>query len=492
MKKRMITICVLAAMLLSCASCGSTETGNDETTKSGGTDTTVGDTTAEPTEYDKYPLPEKDMDGFNLRFCNYDDSWLTWTIKTLDVEEENGDKLNDAVYARNRRVEAKYNCQITEELVANPGNSMSGYIMSGDDLYDIIMVHDEAVSSLYCQGYLDSWDTLEFADTSRSWWDNNANEVFQIGGKQFAAVGDFTLSMVCRGFVMLFNKDMVSDLNLDESLYDMVRDNKWTLDGYASIAKNFVKDLNGDGTMDGNDQYATTGAVKLHFGSLVTGCGVKYISTDSEGVPQFAIPGNTYAFDVFEKIFNIHNGTNIFYNIAKANAHDGSNEAITFFKNKQTAFNGTSMKGVANFRDANFDIGILPYPKYDENQENYYILTSGGTVATIPVTLPEDRHENVGIILDSLCRDSQQNLLPTYKEIVLKTKYARDEDSAEMLDIIFGSLTYDLGLSVWPQDTYYKYMESYLKMTDNFSSTTDKIKSIVEKDISDLVSSLDK
>lgn len=76
MKKRMITICVLAAMLLSCASCGSTETGNDETTKSGGTDTTVGDTTAEPTEYDKYPLPEKDMDGFNLRFCNYDDSWL--------------------------------------------------------------------------------------------------------------------------------------------------------------------------------------------------------------------------------------------------------------------------------------------------------------------------------------------------------------------------------------------------------------------------------
>ena len=35
-------------------------------------------------------------------------------------------------------------------------------------------------------------------------------------------------------------------------------------------------------------------------------------------------------------------------------------------------------------------------------------------------------------------------------------------------------------------------MESYLKMTDNFSSTTDKIKSIVEKDISDLVSSLDK
>ena len=41
--------------------------------------------------------------------------------------------------------------------------------------------------------------------------------------------------------------------------------------------------------------------------------------------------------------------------------------------------------------------------------------------------------------------------------MVLKKKYTRDEDSAEMLDIIFRSGTYDLGLSVWPQVTYYKY-----------------------------------
>ena len=169
-----------------------------------------------------------------------------------------------------------------------------------------------------------------------------------------------------------------------------------------------------------------------------------------------------------------------------------TNGDLVTFGNGEAFFYPSALGGAHSLRDMSDDFGILPYPKYDENQENYYILTSGGTVATIPVTLPEDRHENVGILLDALCRDSQQNLLPTYKEIVLKTKYARDEDSAEMLDIIFGSLTYDLGLSVWPQDTYYKYMESYLKMTDNFSSTTDKIKSIVEKDISDLVSSLDK
>ena len=75
--------------------------------------------------------------------------------------------------------------------------------------------------------------------------------------------------------------------------------------------------------------------------------------------------------------------------------------------------------------------------------------------------------------------------------MVLKTKYTRDEDSAEMLDIIFKSGTYDLGLSVWPQVTYYKYMENYLNMTDNFASMTESLKPQVDEKINDLLTTLE-
>ena len=51
--------------------------------------------------------------------------------------------------------------------------------------------------------------------------------MFQINGKQFAAVGDFTLAMLTRGFVLLFNKDMYDAANLDDNLYDLVRSNQW-------------------------------------------------------------------------------------------------------------------------------------------------------------------------------------------------------------------------------------------------------------------------
>ena len=60
--------------------------------------------------------------------------------------------------------------------------------------------------------------------------------------------------------------------------------------------------------MDGNDRYGATTAIKLYFGALITGAGVKYIDMDGEGNPYFAIPGNTYALEVMQKIFDLHTG----------------------------------------------------------------------------------------------------------------------------------------------------------------------------------------
>jgi hypothetical protein len=475
--------------LIGSVSCGQdSDNVNIGTTASENNKTEV---TAELSESDQHPLPEVDMNGFQLNFYTYDDTYITWAINTIDTQLENGDRINDTIYQRNRRIEEKYNADINVTAVSKPTDNFSQLMLSGDTSYDIVMIYDEQVAPYYCEGLLQSWDCLKYADTERSWWNQDANEVFQIKGKQFAAVGDFSLVMYSRGFVLLYNKDMYNAANLPDNLYDLVRGRTWTIDKFAEIAKHFTKDLNGDSVMDAKDQYSAAGAIKLHFGSLVTGAGVKYIDTDKEGKPYFAISGNTYAFDVFEKIFNLHNSDNFFYAPVK-DVHNGSNESRVMFSAGQTLFQGTSTKGISNYRDCKFDIGILPYPKYDKSQENYYILTSGAEVATIPVTLPEERMENVGILLDVMCRDSQQNLLPTYQEVVLKTKYTRDDDSAEMLDIIFNSAAFDLGLSVWPGVTYYKYMENYLNMVDNFSSMTAELETQVKDKIDTLFTALNK
>jgi ABC-type glycerol-3-phosphate transport system substrate-binding protein len=330
------------------------------------------------------------------------------------------------------------------------------------------------VAGFYTQGFLHTWEQLPYADLSLPWWQQDANSVFRLNNKQFAAVGAHSLAMYSRGFVMLYNKDMFADLGITENLYNLVREGKWTADKFAETAKQAVTDLNGDGAMDGSDRYGMSTAVKLHFGSLITGAGVKYIDTDEQGNPYFAIPGNVYALDVMQKILNLHKDTNIFLKVAN-DVHGGSGDGQIVFGNQQALFVGVSTKGIANFRDYEFDIGILPYPKYSEQQENYYTLTSGTGVSVLPVTMDTARFEKVGLLIEALARDSYRGVLPAYKETTLKTKYARDEDSSDMLDIIFGSLTFDLGLSVFPGDTYYAYMENYLRMNDNFVSVTERL-----------------
>ncbi|MCI8387616.1 MAG: hypothetical protein HFE63_04030 [Clostridiales bacterium] len=453
-------------------------------------DVTSGSIESEKTEADLYPLEVKNLDGFNLRFYNFDPAHLSWALNTLDAAEENGDNVNDAIYKRNRKIEDMYNCKITVDEVEDTASGFRTAVFSNDDLFDIAMIVDEKVASIYCEGLSSTWDILPYVDLDRSWWNKSASDTFSIKGNQYAAVGDYSLSMVTRNFVTLFNKSMIEDANLNDNLYDLVRDGKWTLDKLIEIEKQFSRDLNGDGVLDGNDQWAVSGAVKLYFGSLITGAGVKYISTDKDGNPYFAIPNNEFAIDVFQKVFNLHKGENIYYKMS-SDVHAGTNESRDMFKNGQLAFQGTALKSIDQYRDANFDIGILPYPKYNEEQGNYYTLVSNGAVSVIPKTLPEDRAENVSIILEALARDSHYNLIPTYREVVLKTKYTRDDDSADMLDIIFQSSVFDLGLSVFPSETYYKYMECYLNMNDNFASLTATLESQVQNKIDGLLKAIE-
>ena len=45
------------------------------------------------------------MDKFELKIVHFDGTWLSWALTKLDAESETGDRLNDAIYKRNRNYE---------------------------------------------------------------------------------------------------------------------------------------------------------------------------------------------------------------------------------------------------------------------------------------------------------------------------------------------------------------------------------------------------
>jgi hypothetical protein len=90
------------------------------------------------------------------------------------------------------------------------------------------------------------------------------------------------------------------------------------------------------------------------------------------------------------------------------------------------------------------DFGIIPYPKWDAGDE-YTPHTAGNYHSVISVPQTNGDLENTGILLEAMAYEGMKTMRPAFYENLLKTKTARESESAEMLDFIFGNLSYDVG-----------------------------------------------
>jgi len=93
--------------------------------------------------------------------------------------------------------------------------------------------------------------------------------------------------------------------------------------------------------------------------------------------------------------------------------------------------------------DCQFDVGIVPFPKYNEEQENYnsYIFMGANAIA-IPAAHPNA--ELAGVVLEYMSAYSQRDVRSIYFDRTLAEKYAQEEDAREMLDIILRTGSFDL------------------------------------------------
>lgn len=139
--KKFISIMLLAALLLSAASCGSSD-GSNKATESVQNDETTSAGTSEETATEVLPdIPERgDYGGYEFRVLYELTGWGTYTEEHLDFDSETGDVLSDAIYRRNRLCEDKYNFKLVNIDKKDVTTALNATILSGDDEYDLAMV----------------------------------------------------------------------------------------------------------------------------------------------------------------------------------------------------------------------------------------------------------------------------------------------------------------------------------------------------------------
>ncbi len=417
-------------VLAAAVSCGDA-TGNDAVTTAAGNETQAVTETTEPTRaMHKVPVDSLDFGGEELNQATID--WQGYQYYFF-AEEENGDVMNDAVYARTAAVEEALNVKLVHEVypadLVQYESDIKKFTMAGDDVYDMVFGHCiQAVATFATGGHLYNLDDLPHIDMQAEWWNRRQMDVLRLGQNTYYAVNDM---MIPCPYVIFFNKEMVSKFDMTDP-YELVYSGKWTLDKFEEMARAAVSDVNGDGKMDENDSWGVSAWDTSNYISFMTGSGQFITEMGEDNRVQLAL--NT------EKTQSI---IERFADMAKTDVIYGKNrEDMLTIRTERLMFQIDAITTAENMRDCEVDFGYLPFPKYDEAQEDYITLDWGGLMC-VPCTITNP--EMVGAAMELLAWESKNVVIPTYYDTVLTGKLARDDDAVKMMDILFDTVAYEIG-----------------------------------------------
>lgn len=435
MQIKRITAMTLAAIL----AVGTMSCGGETSTKDKGNDTgttSAADTTSE------YDYPDENFGGYEFTFFNADKQYGCYI--RLDFEEQTGESLDDAVYNRNSRIEDRFNIKISEYQAdgstawatsqAEMCNQIARMVMAGDCDYDAAYLPVYFQPGVVTDGYLTDLNTIPELQLDKPWWDNVFNDEIEINGCLYTASSPLHLMSLDLSWLLLFNKDMMDDRSL-EYPYQLVKDGKWTLDQLNSYLTG-VASLNGDESFtwngDGKAIYGIAGHLSAPA-AMVFSAGNRLMTRDGDSFEFTA--GTERMYSTIEKLAAIFDSTS--GNTYADNTSDTKTKKgyIYAFGANRALFTTCELKTALELRYMEASFGLLPMPKYDEEQEDYITYTNYGTcLLTIPTTNSETHR--TGVILDALSYDSYKNVLPVYYDVTVSQKGLRDEESIEMLDIV--------------------------------------------------------
>ena len=442
--KRAFAMILLCAFLAGCGSSGTSVTDTQADSKSG-TETT--------TEDELSPnLPDVDYGGYTFTIAFRDQSGYDW-VGDIASSEQNGEVVNDAKYARNQAVEELLGIKIETYIMnGDPyGNSAAASILAGDTEYDLIAPHAHLAWSAYiAQGLALSWsDNLTWCDFDKPWWDQDSRSSLSVEGRIYTMAGDFSYYAFAYTRALVFNKSILTDLGEDMP-YKTVLDGEWTFDEFNRLSLLSARDLNGDVTYDfDNDQY---GYVTNWWGGPIAflyAGGGRTMKKDSSDIPYITL-GDERSINIYEKFFSMMSadGMEVVLNSSTENFRK-------MFRDGRLLFTDMPLLDMEVLRDMNDDWGILPLPKLDESQESYNSIVDAGVQLYVVPVNSEDP-ERTSVILEAMSYEGWKTVIPAFYETALQGKYARDDESVMMLDIIKDSRVFDFGYFTGSVDSLHR------------------------------------
>ena len=445
--KRVTALMLLAALILSAASCGGTDapaTGDDTTA---GDVTTAADTAGEASRENTPDTLPADLDFGGTTINVFFPMSHGGEADQIDwVAEDDGEVVNSAVYNRQLKVEDRLNVKFvthgTDLKAEGWANVLKAAVLAGDNAYDFVYGSQANTVPLVAEGIYMDLAKAKYIDYDQPWWNNNFMNEISIGGSRYLLAGDVSLSILSYMSCMYFNKPQFEKISGETSddLYKLVLDGKWTMDALSEYCKKSWSDLNGNAEADDEDQYGMGAVTASTTDHMTFDSGIRFTEWDKSGKPSLTIVTDksvTFA----EKLYSL------FYENEGIRVYPPEQDSLRIkIPNKLMQDQMTFMCGyfysADMLRDMKSDYGIIPFPKLDETIDGYKSLVhNSAMLISVPVTC--DKTDAVFASIEALGAEGYRTVTPAYYEVALKTKYIRDDVSGQIVDMIHDACTTD-------------------------------------------------
>ena len=491
---------IFSMIFIICSCNANSNSGNDGTPtsensgNSGDNNPDDGSAGAESPAEAEIPFPHE---AFNCGGATFkiliDKQWSgnSLDIEDYDIEEMNGEVLNDAIYQRNVIIEDMFNIKF-EAIHADDTveAAMNKTIKAGMDEYDAVAPRLMKATIFAAKSYgINVYDTALTLDAP--WWDQNIIKDTSIGGAAYFFAGDIFIKHYDGIAMLMFNKKLLTDLGL-ESPYNLVNNNQWTMDTFNNMVKGVYMDIDQNGKHNRYDRYGFVTQVD-YLTSFINGSGEAFITKDSNDLPQFV--GNSEKITkIIDKMLEIYVDDTYCMHRDAYGKEGGSGQLVQFwvFPEGRSLFYWAFPRYMdLGLRDMEDDFGIVPIPKWDENQPRYYATVNHWHSYTYMIPTTVSDVERNSIILDAMAYHGRKLIKPAYYDVCLQRKYTRDEESSAMLDIIFSSTVYDISL-IYETGGYVDAIgDAFQKGSVNVASIYEKNIGKIDKAINKLIQSFE-
>lgn len=451
MKMKMLArvLCLLLALVLCvfAAACSDTEESSGEESKK----------PQESSEEEKAlfsNLPEKDFGNVPCTFLVVGDFMDNYASCEICPQESSYDGLNVAITDRNDLISEYFNVTIEEIRTENSSDMLNRIrtgIQTATSSCDIAMPYMSDAATLALENCFYNLKTFENIHLDEKYYDQSSVSGFSVNDKLYFVTGDVSLLSFACTHAMVFNKDMITDYNL-ENPYELVSNGEWTLDKLSEMAKKVTSDSDGEPGMGYMDTYGFL--VNNNFvSSMFIGAGQRFTRKNASDEPELTIGGESSS-NVFEKIFSLVNDPNVAGQIDNASGGYFSTSssagktcwqaATDSVANKRALFRSLAIIDILDLGEYDCRFGVLPTPMLDKNQMAYFSRVSTIYSSCLAIPTNASDPEMSSIIMDAICQASTSTTKNAYFEVIMKERKIQDLESEEMLELIFESRVYDL------------------------------------------------